>query len=83
MLDPWFKKIHLVFSFFGCGKCISIVEKMTWSLCVAYVFEVLSSLTSCGRLWNWIYISQILWKLQREYVWNHCQHKWTNQRIGQ
>jgi hypothetical protein len=29
---------------------------------MAYAFEVLSSLTSCGRLWCWIYKAQILWK---------------------
>jgi hypothetical protein len=75
MLDPWFLKIHLVFSFVGCGNAFLLLKTMTWSLCATYVFEVLSSLTSCGRLWNWIYRSQTLWKLQLKYVWNDCQHK--------
>jgi hypothetical protein len=46
MLDPWVKNLPLVSSFVGCEQNIFISSKNF----VTYVFEMLSSLISYGRL---------------------------------
>lgn len=75
MLDPQFKTFHLVFSF--CSPWIRHINcGRIW-----YVFEILSSFTSYGKLWNWIYKPKNLWRL----VWIFCNEykcKQTSQRIS-
>jgi len=48
MLDSRFKNLCLVSSFVGWKQGISIVEE--WKVFTTYVFEMLSSFTSCEKL---------------------------------
>jgi len=49
-----FKNFCLVSSFVGCKQGISIIKEW-FKVFATHVFEMLSSFTSCEKLWCWIY----------------------------